>query len=114
MLPHVTWGRPRGSVPSVRLGRFLPQVEVPEKRYFMNCAMYARVSTTDQNCEMQLRELREYSARRGWKVTEEYVDTGWSGVKASRPALDKLMADASSIVSMCFWCGSWTGSAVPC
>src|SRR5689334_19446762 len=61
----------------------------------MNCAIYARVSTTDQNCEMQLRELREYAGRRGWTITEEYVDSGWSGVKASRPALDKLMADAS-------------------
>jgi putative DNA-invertase from lambdoid prophage Rac len=61
----------------------------------VNCAIYARVSTTDQNCEMQLRELREYAARREWTITQEYVDTGWSGVKASRPALDKLMADAS-------------------
>ncbi len=27
--------------------------------------IYARVSTTDQNCEMQLRELLEYCERRG-------------------------------------------------
>ena len=26
----------------------------------MRTAIYARVSTTDQNCELQLRELREY------------------------------------------------------
>ncbi len=26
----------------------------------MRAAIYARVSTSDQNCEMQLRELREY------------------------------------------------------
>ena len=31
---------------------------------YMRCALYARVSTTDQNCEMQLRELREYISRR--------------------------------------------------
>ena len=61
----------------------------------MRCAIYARVSTTDQNCEMQLRELREYISRRGWKNGGEYVDTGFSGAKASRPALDKLMADAA-------------------
>ena len=44
---------------------------------------------------MQLRELREYIARRDWKSGGEYVDTGFSGAKASRPALDKLMADAA-------------------
>jgi len=43
---------------------------------------------------MQLRELREYAARRGWEIAGEYVDTGWSGAKASRPELDRLMQDA--------------------
>jgi len=60
----------------------------------MRTALYARVSTTDQTCEMQLRELREYAARRGWEIASEYVDTGWSGAKASRPELDRLMQDA--------------------
>jgi DNA invertase Pin-like site-specific DNA recombinase len=61
----------------------------------MRCAFYARVSTTDQNCETQLRELREYISRRDWKNAGEYVDTGFCGAKASRPALDRLMADAA-------------------
>lgn len=60
----------------------------------MNCAIYARVSTTDQNCEMQLSELRVYAKARSWPVVGEYVDTGWSGAKASRPELDRLMQDA--------------------
>lgn len=61
----------------------------------MKAAIYARVSTTDQNCETQLKELREYVARRGWENSGEYVDTGLSGTKASRPALDRLMAAAT-------------------
>ena len=60
----------------------------------VRAAIYARVSTTDQTCEMQLRELRDYCQRRGWEIAGEYVDTGWSGVKASRPQLDQLMKDA--------------------
>ena len=58
-------------------------------------AIYCRVSTTDQNCEMQLRELRECLARRGWESVGEYIDTGFSGAKASRPALNSLMTDAA-------------------
>jgi len=61
----------------------------------MRAAIYARVSTSDQDCGMQLRELREYALRRGWEIVGEYVDTGWSGAKASRPQLDRLMQDAS-------------------
>ena len=61
----------------------------------MRVAIYARVSTADQSCEMQLRELREYTERRGWTAVKEYVDSGWSGAKANRPELDRLMRDAS-------------------
>jgi len=61
----------------------------------LKVAIYARVSTQDQKCEVQLRDLREYCKRRGWKKPIEYIDQGFSGAKASRPALDKLMRDAS-------------------
>jgi len=60
----------------------------------MRCAIYARVSTSDQNCSMQLVELRRYVKARGWPKAEEYVDSGISGTKASRPELDRLMRDA--------------------
>jgi DNA invertase Pin-like site-specific DNA recombinase len=57
--------------------------------------MYGRVSTHNgQNPEMQLRELREYCQHRGWDVTGCYTDVGVSGTKDSRPALNRLMADA--------------------
>jgi len=60
----------------------------------MLTAIYGRVSTTEQNATMQLDELRAYCQRRQWEIAEEYVDTGVSGVKESRPALNRLLADA--------------------
>ena len=67
----------------------------------MNVAIYARVSTIDQDCAMQLTELREYCERKDWTIYQEYVDHGVSGAKASRPALDKLMAAARSTPLRC-------------
>jgi DNA invertase Pin-like site-specific DNA recombinase len=42
-------------------------------------ALYARVSTTDQNCELQVTELREYARHRAWEIVGEFMGTGWSG-----------------------------------
>ncbi len=61
----------------------------------MKVGIYARVSTTNgQSPAMQLDELRDYCRRRGWEILTEYVDNGHSGARESRPALDRLMADA--------------------
>src|ERR1700674_4779826 len=58
-------------------------------------AVYSRVSTHHgQDPELQLRELREYTASRGLTVVQEYTDVGFSGSKDSRPALNQLMTDA--------------------
>ena len=59
----------------------------------MKIAVYGRVSTNKQECETQLRDLREYAAQRGFEVIEEYVDR-LTGMKDSRPALNRLMLDA--------------------
>lgn len=60
----------------------------------MRVALYARVSTSDQDSELQLVELRRYAAAKSWAVVEEFVDRGVSGSLASRPALDRLRAAA--------------------
>lgn len=60
----------------------------------MKVALYSRVSTMEQNAAMQLEELRAYCQRRGWEIAEEFTDTGISGSKESRPALNRLLADA--------------------
>jgi DNA invertase Pin-like site-specific DNA recombinase len=59
----------------------------------MTAAIYARVSTTDQRNELQIRELTEYVERRGWSLAGIYQDQ-MSGTKAERPGLAALMADA--------------------
>jgi DNA invertase Pin-like site-specific DNA recombinase len=59
----------------------------------VRCAIYARVSTLDQEPENQLIELRRYVDARGWSGSE-YVDRGISGAKDRRPALDTLIRDA--------------------
>jgi DNA invertase Pin-like site-specific DNA recombinase len=68
---------------------------VPEllEELLMRAALYARVSThAGQNPEMQLAELREYCARRGWEIVGEYVDPGISGAREHRPELDRMLA----------------------
>ena len=57
-------------------------------------ALYARVSTSQQDPEVQLRELRTLVASRGWTISREYVDSGISGASTSRPELSRLLADA--------------------
>lgn len=70
-------------------------MEVIEKmKHEKRVVLYARISTGQQSPEMQMRELREYCKNRGWKVSGEFVDSGISGAKDSRPQLDRLMADA--------------------
>ncbi len=63
----------------------------------MTVALYARISTRDnrQSAENQLREMRQFSAARGWEVYSEYIDQH-SGAKdeQSRDALFDLMRDA--------------------
>jgi DNA invertase Pin-like site-specific DNA recombinase len=59
----------------------------------MKAALYARVSTLDQEPENQLTELRRYAAARGWEAAE-YVDHGVSGSQDHRRALDALLRDA--------------------
>ena len=60
----------------------------------MRVALYCRVSTRDQRCDLQVRDLRAYCAARKFTIFREYIDEGESGAKNSRPELNNLMADA--------------------
>jgi len=56
-------------------------------------ALYARVSTSGQTVENQLRELRAVAERHDWQIVAEFSDKGISGAKGreQRPGLDKLL-----------------------
>lgn len=57
-------------------------------------AIYARVSTRDrQEAANQLRELRAFCRKQGWRIAGEYVDRD-SGGKPDRPQFRRLFDDA--------------------
>ena len=58
-------------------------------------ALYLRVSTTSQTCENQRRELETYCQRQGWVIAKVYEDSGFSGSKSDRPALNEMLTDAA-------------------
>src|SRR4029453_6014472 len=60
-------------------------------RELPRCGLYGRVSTTRQELDLQLEELRQLAARRGWAVVSEYTDV-ISGTSTRRPGLDRLLA----------------------
>src|SRR5829696_2107219 len=59
----------------------------------LKAALYARVSTTGQTVENQLRELRAVATRHGWEMASTFKDQAISGAQGreKRPGLDKLL-----------------------
>ncbi len=57
-------------------------------------AIYARVSTGEQNVDMQTRELKTYAELRGWQVVEVFEDKGFSGSTTQRPGLKAILGAA--------------------
>lgn len=56
-------------------------------------AIYARVSTSDQDCSLQISELKKYCVARGWSIQNIYEEK-LSGTTDKRPRLQQLMRDA--------------------
>jgi putative DNA-invertase from lambdoid prophage Rac len=57
----------------------------------MKVAIYARVSTNDQNCERQIKDLTDYAQRCGYEVVGTYSET-MSGMKVDRVQRKKIMS----------------------
>lgn len=58
-------------------------------------AIYCRVSTADQSCERQERDLTAFAGRAGYDITATFKETG-SGAKLDRAERKKVMALAQS------------------
>lgn len=57
----------------------------------LQVAIYARVSTHDQQTlPLQIKAMREYALRRGWKIVAEVREIGSGAVQ--RPKRDELLA----------------------
>jgi DNA invertase Pin-like site-specific DNA recombinase len=54
-------------------------------------AIYCRVSTVDQDCERQARDLREFAAQSGYEIVEVFQETA-SGANNNRPERAKVLA----------------------
>jgi putative DNA-invertase from lambdoid prophage Rac len=61
----------------------------------MRVAIYARVSTADQDCDRQLRELRAFARRLGAEVVGTFKETA-SGAKNDRAERKKVLALAQA------------------
>jgi len=84
--------------------RVFGQTRKPVKMF--RAGLYARVSTNDQQTiPLQIRGLREYAVRRGWKIALQVKEVG-SG--ASEQQLREKVLDAARRreIDVC-WCGAW-------
>ena len=68
-------------------------------------AIYVRVSTNEQNTDLQKRELKEFALARGFTVFRIYEDHGKTGTNDKREMLKALICDgrARKFDVVCVW-----------
>ena len=57
-------------------------------------AIYVRVSTTDQSCELQIQEINKFLNAKDWQVVQTYEDQA-TGTNTNRPQLQQMLSDAA-------------------
>ncbi len=76
-------------------------IEAPDNR--VQAALYARVSSDRQDVDLsiaaQLRALRDFAERNGYRIAREYIDEAESGRVADRPQFRRMLDEASETES---------------
>ena len=69
----------------------------------MKCVAYIRVSTKEQDEEVQRKAIEDYAGRQKVEIAEWYVDKGESGAVPfkNRPAANKMLEDLGKIKPEC-------------
>ena len=60
----------------------------------LRAALYCRTSRSGQHIDVQLTQLRQIAAQRGWQVVAEFVDDEVSSRRKSRPEFEKMLVAA--------------------
>jgi putative DNA-invertase from lambdoid prophage Rac len=70
----------------------------------MRCALYVRCSTSEQDTENQLAQLRQWAESQGWEVVRVYEDYA-TGKNSAREQLQAMFVDAEHkrFDCLCFW-----------
>ena len=68
----------------------------PENDGEVRAALYARVSSErqaerDLSIPAQLKALRQYADKQGWRVVEQFIDEAESALTADRPEFQRMM-----------------------
>ena len=59
----------------------------------MKCAIYCRVSTTEQSTDNQLQALEVFAAHRGWQIVEVYSESESAWKSGHQAELARLITD---------------------
>ena len=76
----------------------------PYNTTIYNTALYMRLSRDDElqgesgSIQTQRMMLRQYAAKHGLNVIDEYIDDGWSGTNFNRPA---FVTEDHSVTLIC-------------
>src|SRR5262249_28748242 len=68
----------------------LEGAQMTSPKLVQRIALYCRVSTSDQDCDRQVRDLTAYAERAGWNVAEVFKEQS-SGVNTQRKERKRVM-----------------------